>query len=51
MTIILQTYQLTQIPEADMITMNVRPSTQKVRPFVVGAVLRNVTLDPTRYQR
>jgi len=41
------TYNLVQTEKREQIT--VTAATQKIRPFVVGAVLRNITFDQNRY--
>jgi len=34
----------------DMLEVYTRPATADVRPFVIGAVLRGITMTPDRYQ-
>lgn len=42
-------FKLTTFPEAEIIKMSVLPNTQTIRPFVVGAVLRNVSFTKQNY--
>ena len=34
----------------NLVEMRVKPATADVRPFIVGAILRNITMTPDRYQ-
>ena len=35
----------------DIVTITVAPSTGAIRPYVVGAVLRNISFNKQRYNR
>jgi len=39
-----------RLTPVDMIEVYTKPATADVRPFVIGAVLRGVTMTPDRYQ-
>lgn len=43
-------YELSQPKPADKMTITVAASTAQIRPYVVAAVLRNVTFDKDRYE-
>ncbi|CAL4910307.1 unnamed protein product [Urochloa decumbens] len=42
-------FRLSSIPRASMLHMYVKPQTSQIRPHIVCAVLRGVTLDEARY--
>ncbi|KAH7432713.1 hypothetical protein KP509_07G036000 [Ceratopteris richardii] len=42
-------FQVSKVPPASMIKIQVKPKTSMIRPFVVCAVLRGVALDQARY--
>lgn len=44
------TYEVIDVPEADMEVMTVKPATAQIRPFVVCAILRDVTFTEQRYK-
>uniref|UniRef100_A0A3N7FZE0 phenylalanine--tRNA ligase n=1 Tax=Populus trichocarpa TaxID=3694 RepID=A0A3N7FZE0_POPTR len=43
------TYTLASIPKDSMLKMHVKPQTSSIRPFVVCAVLRDITFDEASY--
>ncbi|XP_057821362.2 phenylalanine--tRNA ligase beta subunit, cytoplasmic isoform X2 [Cryptomeria japonica] len=42
-------YKVMDIPVNSMLKMHVKPETSLIRPFIVCAVLRNITFDEARY--
>lgn len=44
------TFEVIDVPEADMEVMNVQPATAQIRPFVVCAILKDVKFTQERYQ-
>lgn len=42
-------YRLVQPPNSQLETLVVKPETQRIRPYVSGAVLRNIHFDQARY--
>ncbi|KAK1551612.1 hypothetical protein Q3G72_001263 [Acer saccharum] len=43
------TYRVVDISKGSMLQMHVKPETSSIRPFVVCAVLRDITFDDARY--